>query len=305
MMKQCTHIWQGEYRTGEQCDRNHLTKGLCRLHWTRKRQGRNMDTRPQSSEAKLGRCKHVWQGSYRNGEQCDKQSGFARGLCKMHYKRYINGKDMDIAPKGAPDLTCTHVWAGEYRTGEQCGETYHCDGLCRMHYKRKRQGINLDLIPKHARVKQCTYVWSGHYRKGQQCDMAINSNGYCRIHYSRMKAGIDMDVEPKPSVVPLGTKRMATQGYVMVKTSRKYGNRCWQKEHRVVMEKHLGRPLRPEENVHHKNGLRDDNRLENLELFNTSHPAGQRIEDKLSWAKDLIDLYGMHHGLAVVTEKTK
>lgn len=63
-------------------------------------------------------------------------------------------------------------------------------------------------------------------------------------------------------------------------------------QHRWVMEQSLGRKLYSHENVHHLNGVRTDNRLENLELWSVSQPAGQRIEDKLAWANWFISQYG-------------
>jgi hypothetical protein len=63
-------------------------------------------------------------------------------------------------------------------------------------------------------------------------------------------------------------ERKNKAGYVMIYSPNhpmKKGS--YVMEHRLVMEKHLGRYLKPEELVHHKNGKKDDNRIENLEIM--------------------------------------
>jgi hypothetical protein len=63
-------------------------------------------------------------------------------------------------------------------------------------------------------------------------------------------------------------------------------------EHRHVMEQALGRKLTKYETVHHKNGVRHDNRKSNLELWSSQHSRGQRVQDLVAYAKEILKIYG-------------
>ena len=58
------------------------------------------------------------------------------------------------------------------------------------------------------------------------------------------------------------------------------------------MEQHLGQPLGKGETVHHRDGNRSRNTIDNLELWTGAQPSGQRAADLLAWAEEVVARYG-------------
>ena len=121
-----------------------------------------------------------------------------------------------------------------------------------------------------------------------------SSNGLCGSH-AKMKNRRGTTQAWKPSLGMSkhleGYRRTNHGGYIRLCKYLEDGSVDRVFEHRVVMEAKIGRSLLPEENVHHINGVRNDNRPENLEIWNTSQPSGQRVEDKVAWARHILELY--------------
>ena len=128
------------------------------------------------------------------------------------------------------------------------------------------------------------------YRK-KRWHKNLKENNRKEMEYKRKIKGIPLDF-PNMRDGIMGNLDIST-GYRTV-ISRDHPNTKDKRgriyEHILVMSNHLGRALRKGENVHHKNGIRDDNRIENLELWDKSQPSGQRVEDKIKFYKEFLKL---------------
>ena len=163
-----------------------------------------------------------------------------------------------------------------------CDRLAHARTWCKVHYERWRRTGNeppdrpVGVSPPS---KICIY---------EDCDRPSKSiMGLCASHYAQYRR--NQSTENLASLQyhnPRGTGSKSKDGYVQVSRNGKTYF-----EHRLIMEEMLGRSLFPNENVHHKNGLRRDNRPSNLELWTSSQPSGQRVTDLLAWAHEIIERY--------------
>src|SRR5215472_7075011 len=147
------------------------------------------------------------------------------------------------------------------RTCVECGRVYQpSSGHLRCPACRSRDLCSCG-SPKQGKSATC----------GNCRSVAGASNGHWKGGQTRHKAGYVM------RRVPTHPRATTSGGYVF--------------EHILVMEEILGRYLLPGESVHHRNGVRDDNRPVNLELWTRPQPAGIRVSDAVAWAREILALY--------------
>lgn len=185
---------------------------------------------------------------------CSAQATSSRGHCQRHYYQW----QKLYAPRCEfPD----------------CGGPRKTKGLCAGHYNQLRMGRELRPLKANKRAV-CSVA---------DCTQLATARRLCRKHYYRWKANGDPEIT---RIAAKGEGCLDKGGYrVLVFNGKQVG------EHRWIMEQHLGRPLFKHETVHHKNGVRDDNRIENLELWSSRHARGQRVDDKVAFAIEILKLY--------------
>lgn len=207
----------------------------------------------------------------------------AIGYCSKHYQRLrrLGSADAKLKLRGK--------YAGQACEVDGCERNAEKLGLCKLHYNRQRRtGTPLSSKPeRNQNFKHVLCTVDG-------CVRPAIALGFCAKHRAKFKkygnpeAGYVQDGRSKEWHIRKG-------GYV-IKFDRANPNANKisgvVSQHVDVMAGIIGRQLLKHETVHHKNGNRADNRPENLELWSKSQPAGQRVQDKVSWARAILQQYG-------------
>jgi hypothetical protein len=163
---------------------------------------------------------------------------------------------------------------------DNCSNIRYRLDLCNKHYRRKlKYNDPYKLLIGRSETGLCSV---------EGCNKTHEARGFCAKHYLRFKkyGASSLPIkERKPQITKGGYKLVYAPEH---NNSNGIG---YIPEHRLVMSRHIGRDLLDNENVHHKDGNRLNNNIDNLELWSVNQPSGQRVQDKIKWAEKIIDLY--------------
>jgi hypothetical protein len=182
-------------------------------------------------------------------------------------------------PARGGNTICKRHQLAEWQARQGECSLSHCDrqinagGLCTTHYNRKRRGVPDWDAPVAHHIKR-----DGKCLK-EDCLEPVQARGYCGMHYNRITVLGYADAGPTGRLkAAKGEGSLDPRGYRVITVD---GQRYL--EHRWVMEQKLGRRLEPDEEVHHRNRIRDDNDPSNLELWCVPQPRGGRAEDLVAF----------------------
>jgi hypothetical protein len=183
-------------------------------------------------------------------------------------------------PARGGNTICKHHQHVEWlaRQGEcsldHCDRKVNAGDLCTTHYNRKRRGLPDWDKPIPRRMKR-----GSKCAAEGDCPEPVYARGLCRLHYQRVHVLGHADPGPVGLLkAAAGEGGSDGRGYRVITVN---GQRYL--EHRYVMEQMRGRPLWPDEEVHHKNRIRHDNDPDNLELWSTAQPKGGRVDDLVAF----------------------